>query len=217
MDTAPVRFFPAIFAVAAVLGIEMTARQFPGHPLAVTGAARICQTAAIFMIFRVWNKGPAVFGLVRGRIFQGMYKGFVWSLGFAAAAAIAGLGLYLAGLDPVSLLKMRLPGSVGQLALFYLVAGVVGPVAEEVFFRGVIYGYFRDLLYPVSKSAAVLLAVLATTSLFVAAHSHLSVIPVPQIVGGIIFCLAYEAEKNLMVPVIIHSLGNMALFTLSLF
>jgi hypothetical protein len=35
-------------------------------------------------------------------------------------------------------------------------------------------------------------------------------------VGGIIFALAYEIERSLMVPVTIHVLGNMAIFTLSL-
>jgi len=39
---------------------------------------------------------------------------------------------------------------------------------------------------------------------------------VPQIVGGIIFAIAYEKEGSLIVPITIHVLGNMAIFTLSL-
>jgi hypothetical protein len=35
-------------------------------------------------------------------------------------------------------------------------------------------------------------------------------------VGGIIFAVAYEMEASLMVPITIHILGNMAIFTLSL-
>jgi len=41
-------------------------------------------------------------------------------------------------------------------------------------------------------------------------------IPLPQIVGGILFAAAYEKEKNLMVPITIHVLGNMAIFSISL-
>jgi membrane protease YdiL (CAAX protease family) len=37
-----------------------------------------------------------------------------------------------------------------------------------------------------------------------------------QIIGGIVFALAYEASGNLLVPITIHVLGNLAIFTLSL-
>ena len=48
------------------------------------------------------------------------------------------------------------------------------------------------------------------------AHPFYPAIPVTQVVGGLLFAVAYEVEKNLMVPITIHILGNMALFTLSL-
>jgi len=41
-------------------------------------------------------------------------------------------------------------------------------------------------------------------------------IPLPQVVGGLVFAVAYEIEESLMVPIIIHVLGNLAIFTLSL-
>jgi hypothetical protein len=36
------------------------------------------------------------------------------------------------------------------------------------------------------------------------------------VVGGVLFAAAYEKEKNLLVPVTIHCLGNLAIFSLSL-
>ena len=42
-------------------------------------------------------------------------------------------------------------------------------------------------------------------------------LPLTQIVGGIVFAIAYEKEKNLMVPVTIHCLGNLAIFSLTFF
>jgi membrane protease YdiL (CAAX protease family) len=50
---------------------------------------------------------------------------------------------------------------------------------------------------------------------FVAAHSVRSMVPVPQIIGGVLFAMAYELEKNLMVPITLHVTGNLAIFTLS--
>jgi membrane protease YdiL (CAAX protease family) len=60
------------------------------------------------------------------------------------------------------------------------------------------------------------LALIGTTVIFVLAHAIISRIPLTQIVGGIVFAVAYEVEGNLMVPITIHVLGNMAIFALSL-
>jgi membrane protease YdiL (CAAX protease family) len=94
-------------------------------------------------------------------------------------------------------------------------------VAEEIFFRGVIYGYVKGALHRIMPEnwnhGAVGGALLVSTFLFVAAHTGNSGIPLPQLVGGIVFCLSYEREKSLMTPIVIHSLGNLALFSLSLY
>ena len=59
-------------------------------------------------------------------------------------------------------------------------------------------------------------ALLISTAAFVMAHAVFHRVPLPQIIGGILFAVAYEKEKNLMVPISIHVLGNLAIFTLSL-
>ncbi|MBW2341949.1 MAG: CPBP family intramembrane metalloprotease [Deltaproteobacteria bacterium] len=41
-------------------------------------------------------------------------------------------------------------------------------------------------------------------------------IPLPQVVGGIVFAVAYEIEGSLMVPITIHVLGNLAIFMRSM-
>jgi len=50
----------------------------------------------------------------------------------------------------------------------------------------------------------------------VLAHPIFPGIPLPQVVVGIVFAVAYEIEGSLMVPITIHILGNLAIFTLSL-
>jgi len=59
-------------------------------------------------------------------------------------------------------------------------------------------------------------ALLLSTAVFVMAHAIFQWIPLPQIVGGILFAAAYEKEKNLMVPITIHVLGNMAIFSIAI-
>jgi membrane protease YdiL (CAAX protease family) len=59
-------------------------------------------------------------------------------------------------------------------------------------------------------------AVVVSTVLFALAHSAFGGVGVPQIIGGIVFAAAYEIERNLIVPIIIHVLGNSAIFALSI-
>jgi len=56
-----------------------------------------------------------------------------------------------------------------------------------------------------------------STLTFVLVHpSAFHGIPLTQAVGGILFALTYEKERNLMAPITLHVLGNSAIFALSL-
>jgi membrane protease YdiL (CAAX protease family) len=109
--------------------------------------------------------------------------------------------------NPMVFLRNPLPVTGPDITLFFAVGGLIAPAAEEIVFRGLVYGYLRRW--------GVAAGLVGTTLLFAAAHMA-SGIPLTQIVGGLVFALAYEKEKNLMVPVVIHVLGNLAIFSLSL-
>ena len=89
-----------------------------------------------------------------------------------------------------------------------LVGAFIAPVAEEILFRGILYGFFRRW--------GMTTALVLSTLIFVFSHSSRQTIPATQIIGGILFAVAYEKEKNLVVPIIIHVLGNLAIFVLAL-
>jgi membrane protease YdiL (CAAX protease family) len=88
------------------------------------------------------------------------------------------------------------------------VGGIISPVVEEIFFRGILFGFFRRW--------GATTAVVLSTILFVLPHLKRGAIPVTQMVGGVVFAAAYEKEKSLAAPIIIHSLGNLSIFSLSL-
>jgi len=177
-------------------------------PMVVTGVVRLIEITLIITIVFVWGKGLPSIGLAPSKMVKGLIKGLAWSAGFGIITFFAFIALFLVDINPLALIHTRLPAKSGEIVLFFLVAGIIGPVAEEIFFRGIIYGFFRRW--------GVLAALILSSVIFVLAHSTLSVIPVPQIVGGIIFAIAYEKEGNLIVPITIHILGNMAIFTVSL-
>ena len=95
--------------------------------------------------------------------------------------------------------------------LLFAVGGVIGPMAEEVIFRGLLYGFFRRW--------GVLPAIFISTGVFVLVHLLVRSVPgfaITQAIGGVVFAVSYELEKNLVVPITIHCLGNMAIFLLPL-
>ncbi|RLB28265.1 MAG: hypothetical protein DRG87_09690, partial [Deltaproteobacteria bacterium] len=138
---------------------------------------------------------------------HGFTRGLLWSAGFGMVALVVYLVLYAVGIDALPLIKTHTPEAPREIILLFLVGGVVGPAAEEVFFRGFLYGFFRRW--------GVFVALTMSTLIFVLAHPGFPHIPVTQVVGGIVFAMAYEAGGSLLAPLTIHALGNTAIFMLS--
>jgi membrane protease YdiL (CAAX protease family) len=176
-------------------------------PMIILGAARLLQLILILLFVIISKKGLESIGLDLPRVFFGILKGLIWSLGFGILAFLGFLALFIAGIDPLPMIKMPMGPSIKEFILLICIGGILAPVAEEVFFRGVLYGFFRRW--------GVIVALIVSTLLFVVVHPMGQGIPVIQIVGGIIFAVAYEVEGTLMTPITIHILGNCSLFTIS--
>ena len=147
-------------------------------------------------------------GLARSDMVSGLKKGLLWSVGFGAVASMAAVGLFAASINPLALIKTPLPKQTANLVFFFFVGGMIGPVAEELFFRGILYTFLRRW--------GVIVALVLSTLIFVLCHPISHGIPVTRLVGGIVFALAYEIGGSLIVPITIHTLGNLAIFFISL-
>jgi membrane protease YdiL (CAAX protease family) len=177
-------------------------------PMPGLGITRMVEIVLLIFITVRFEKTIDNLGLVPAKIPAGIRKGLIWSACFGIAAiALMGL-LYLAGINALRLLHTPLPESKASILLYLLIGVVIGPLAEEIFFRGIVYGYLRRW--------GVFAAVAVSTLLFVLPHLTGGSLPVTQLVGGIVFALAYEKEKNLMVPITVHCLGNLSIFGLSM-
>ncbi|MBW2086149.1 MAG: CPBP family intramembrane metalloprotease, partial [Deltaproteobacteria bacterium] len=172
------------------------------------GTLRLIEIVLMLLIVVIWGRGLSSIGLARNQIVPGLKKGLIWSAGFGLIAVFCFTVIYAAGSNPLRLLQTPLPSKSWQAGLFFLVGGTVAPLAEELFFRGIVYGFLRRW--------GVIVALAASTLLFVLAHAGGPGLPLMQIAGGIMFALAYELEGHLLVPVVIHALGNMAIFSLTL-
>ena len=212
METNKIKLSTVIFAIAVIVAVEIIAWFLISHDvlthLTGLGLARAAEIVLLLVIVRVRQQRISTIGLSWTDFHTGFKKGLIWSVSFGAAAAICMLIIHLAGFQIDGLFRMQLPADSSRLVIFFIVGMLIGPIAEEIFFRGILYGFFRRWGAPT--------AIVLSTLLFVLPHTSGSIIPVTQLIGGILFAVAYEVEKNLLVPMLIHCLGNLAIFTLAL-
>ena len=212
MEAKKIQIKTLIISIASIVVIEvahtLAVTKGLSYPLLILGAARFLEIVLIMLVFLVWGKGLASIGLGLDTMTQGLKKGLIWSGCFGAVVSFAWLLLTVLGANPLPLIHTYLPPRPGEIILFFFIGGMVGPIAEELFFRGVLYGFLRRW--------GVVVALVVSTLVFVLIHPMKSGFPVTQAVGGIVFALAYEMGGSLVVPITIHALGNIAIFTLSL-
>jgi len=211
MEANRVTIASLIVSVGAVLCVEAAAGavavRIPLNPMILLGMIRVLEIALLVLTAIICGNGLASVGLARSSAFHGFARGLLWSAGFGMSALVVHLILYAIGINGMTLIRTRLPKSSGTIGLLFLIGAVLGPAAEELFFRGILYGFFRRW--------GAFVALTMSTLVFVIAHPGFPLIPVTQVVGGIVFAMAYEIEGSLMAPLTIHVLGNAAIFVLS--
>lgn len=208
MEAKKIQIKTLFLCLAAVLAVELGTRVATAHPMIILGGARLLEILLIVLIVVTWGNGLSSIGLARSEMVSGLKKGLIWSAGFGAITSIACIGLFAASINPLTFIQARIPTQTSDLILFFIVGGILGPVAEELFFRGILYGFLRRW--------GVIVALVLSTLIFVLCHPINSGIPVTRLLGGILFAVVYEISGSLMVPITIHGLGNLAIFTLSL-
>ena len=211
MATKSLKLTTVTAVLALVTSTELlgwlAVRHMGGSPLIWLGGLRLFQIGALVWIVVRLEQGLDVIGWPMSAWRQGLWKGAIWSAGFGLIAGCAMAVLYWAGRNPLTIVQSPLPVAKAELAAYLVVGGCIAPVAEELCFRGILYTYFRRW--------GIVPALLGSTVIFVALHAP-RIIPVTQIVGGVVFAVSYEVSRNLMVPMTIHALGNLAIFSLSL-
>ena len=212
MGSAQSRSLFPLTALAVVLLVEAGVIMLAGQNgtisrLCLIGIARLLQAVLVCTLAVKAHGGPGIVGLGRDKVSVGLKIGLRWSAGFAAVAGLGFAAIRIAGQHPLALIRTPLPSSADEMALFFIVGGILAPITEEIVFRGVVFGHLRRW--------GVTTAVVVSTALFALVHG-ITALPITQIVGGAVFAVAYHKSGSLIAPMIIHSLGNLAIFTLNL-
>lgn len=212
METTRIEVKTLLLCAAGIFSIEVLAAfissAVQSNLMILTGIVRLSEILLIILVVASFGNGISSIGLSRSKIAAGLGRGLVWAASFGLVAAIAGLIFWAGGKNPLKLIQTSVPSGSVEIGLLFIIGGLIGPVAEEMFFRGILYGFFRRWGIPI--------ALIGSTLIFVLFHP-VQGMAVTQIVGGIVFAVAYEIEGNLMVPITIHALGNTTIFALSVF
>ncbi len=211
MEANKIKINTVIISILVIAAIEIIVRPAINRnlvaPLIGLGLARLSEIIFLLMLVKIGEKGFSVIGLNSNNVYKGFKKGLIWADIFGVAAAVVLFIIYLLGINVSALFRMQLPAKSGNMFAFFLIGAFFAPLAEEIFFRGILYGFFRK--WGIST------AIILSTLLFVLPHTSGHSLPITQVIGGILFAVSYQVEKNLLVPITIHSLGNLAIFTLA--
>lgn len=140
-----------------------------------------------------------------------VYLGILMPLYISAVVSF----LICAGLhipfEPQQLIQLfRRLETPAQFAGFVVLAVVVAPVSEELFFRGLLHGWFKSFM-PTRLSIAI------TSLLFGAVHFHAPAF-LPLTILGLSLALLYETTCSLWPSIALHAIFNLAtLLTMTLF
>jgi membrane protease YdiL (CAAX protease family) len=125
---------------------------------------------------------------------------FVTALSYISQEMLAGVWHDLTPQSPVKILQQSQNAFVQ--ALLAVSAVVIAPLAEELLFRGYIYGVLK-------RFTDGWFAALCSAMVFAIVHLHVGTL-LPLFALGIILVVAYEMSGSLLVPVFIHGLFNAA-------
>lgn len=203
---------PALIALCTVVALEIALRPvLPADAtlrMAATGALRVVEAIGMLWWVSRLPSGLTAIGLDRESFSGGLRTGLIWSAVFAIVVAAAAAIIYYGfNTDPRSLIHAEVPKGLARIGLFLFVAGLVSPIAEEIFFRGILYSALRNW------GAAI--AIIGSTALFTIVHSGPS-FPIIQCIGGLVFACAIGKSRSLVSPMVIHILGNLAIYGISM-
>ena len=97
-----------------------------------------------------------------------------------------------------------MPEGVGAAAAAVSVV-VFAPVAEEMFFRGLLYRIFKGFFSSLNCGAFVSAAL--SGALFSLIHADAFVF-LPLALMGVLLCLSYEKSGSILSPILVHALFN---------
>jgi len=205
MDTDKIKIITLLASILTLFIIEAAARCLPYSTqlstVELTCIVRIIEITILILVIIYFENNLSCIGINKKKICSGIFKGVLWSSVLGLIVLFFSFIIYFAGKNPFKVIQVNIPENFTDSVLLFITGGIISPICEEIFFRGILYGFLRRYGF--------FAAIFLSTLIF--AFSHLQVCFI-QIIGGFIFAAAYEKEGTLSTPITIHTLGNLTIF-----
>jgi len=138
---------------------------------------------------------------LQGNVFAWGFGGYLVALPLVLLVSLINQQIWQGqgGSNPLLLLALQAQDKVA-LAIFFITSSIAAPVFEEIMFRGFLLPSLTRYLS--GKSAIVVSALI-----FAIAHLSLSEV-LPLMTLGIVLAVVYTRSRNLLAPILLHSLWN---------
>lgn len=171
------------------------------------GALSLTFLGAVPLIYARWRQALSADALGLRR-----WRWWYLALGLGVAAGLLpvrmAVGLLVLALDGQGLAGLQprmdlvLPDlSLGAFVSSFLTVGVIVPLAEETFFRGVLYTWLRGRL-------PFWVAVAINTLLFALAHADSAAVVATSAVMAVALCAVYEWTGSIWTAILLHAANN---------
>jgi membrane protease YdiL (CAAX protease family) len=194
----------------AVIVLVSLLQNYPGIPRVLrSGIFLSGYLLGAIVIWRLtvnrYKVKPQLLGFKSFSLLRSLIIAVLWITGLRFGTAVYILVLEAFGLSFRNPQLIQIPRIFGSdfsgFLLAVLIASVVAPVVEELFFRGFIYPVFR-------RKWGVRVGILANGLLFSFVHFNLWLfLPIAGI--GIVLAYEYERTASLGPPIILHALNNL--------
>jgi membrane protease YdiL (CAAX protease family) len=164
-------------------------------------------TSVIYFATSFYGRGLGSLGLTAKGLLKGVRYGFLGYIGFVPVFICVVLAVYWLSsvfevtLEPQAIVEMfkdeKHPATLFYMSVF---AGLLGPVVEEVFFRGFLYGALR-------KHVGIIGGVVISALLFALLHANLASF-FPILALGALLAYLYEKTGSLTASITVHVAHN---------
>ncbi len=164
-------------------------------------------TSTIYFAASFYGRGLGSLGLTGKDLLKGVRYGFLGYIGFVPVLICVVLAVYWLSsvfevtLEPQAIVEM-FKDEKHPAVLFYMsvFAGLLGPLVEEVFFRGFLYGALR-------KKMGIISGVVISALLFALLHANLASF-FPILALGVLLAYLYEKTGSLTASITVHMAHN---------
>jgi membrane protease YdiL (CAAX protease family) len=206
------RMWMLLVCLSAGLSLAGVAQKIGGHlPESSSGEQMVIAEGAVLLFFVGYlrahqMKWADAFG-IRNRVQQAILAGGIVACiflpigeGLQRASAYVLTHFQIEPHEQQAVHVMRVTSAVSSRVLLGVLAIFLAPIAEEVFFRGMLYPAIKQAGYP-------RLALWGVSLVFACVHFNLTAF-VPLFVLAVFLTVLYERTDNLLAPITAHALFN---------